>query len=148
MKYRNALVSNSSSTSFIIAFKNNKTLKDIKLPKLLTINNEENEKINDELEWMIKNIILDSLESPEPISIERFIDVAYGYQSIESYYNVQNKKQLKKIKHMFAEYYLKNYKIVYGSFKDAGEGGSGIEQLLSYLDVDIETEDFIFKIKI
>lgn len=104
-------------------------------------------KINDELQWMVKNIILDSLETPEPISIEKFIDCVYG-ESIESYYNIQNKEQLINIKHRFAEYYLKDYKIVYGSFKNGGDGGGEIEKLLSYLDVDIETENFIFKIGI
>lgn len=147
MKIRNGFISNSSSTSFIIVFKHNKTLEDIAFPKLLYINNEENEKINDELQWMVKNIILDSLETPEPISIEKFIDCVYG-ESIESYYNIQNKEQLINIKHRFAEYYLKDYKIVYGSFKNGGDGGGEIEKLLSYLDVDIETENFIFKIGI
>jgi len=139
MKIRQGFVSNSSSSSFLIAIKTNKPITEFKIQNSHLLESNITG-FKEEIEYIITNIIHENRS--EPMTVEDYLKYELYYDSIFEYFEVKTKKDLEKINHIYAKWYLAGYKICWGEFESSGRQ---LERIMAKTPITIETEDFIFE---
>lgn len=126
MKVRNNLVSNSSSSSFILGFK-----EEISKENLAEVFKNDNPFLSEVIEGIVEVIIDNSKES----SIEGILE-DYCEKTIDKLPTWQQ-TALNKAKE-------KGFKIYTGFFEDGGYGVSGLEAFLCHTKIDYQDEKMLF----
>ena len=126
MKFRNGFVSNSSSSSFVIGFKN-----EISENKLLELFKTENKL----LMGISKEIVSVIMNNASETSIAAILKDYYvnSIDELPTWY--------KKILNTASE---KNFKIYTGYFEDGGNGVDGIEAYLCHTEIIYEDDNMLF----